>query len=85
MVGYLILPGAVMVPVQFYDAQRGPVHDRGHPHRLSRPAAAFAMSGPLLQQVVPYRLRGIGTALGTLYIFVVGALGGALPLGAAGR
>jgi ABC-type branched-subunit amino acid transport system ATPase component len=40
--------------------------------------AAFAMVGPMLQNVIPYRLRGMGTALATLYIFLIGALGGAL-------
>jgi ABC-type branched-subunit amino acid transport system ATPase component/predicted MFS family arabinose efflux permease len=39
---------------------------------------AFTMVGPVLQSVVPYRLRGMGTALGSVYIFFVGATGGAL-------
>jgi ABC-type branched-subunit amino acid transport system ATPase component len=40
--------------------------------------AAFAMVGPVLQAVVPYRLRGMGTALSTLYIFFVGGFMGGL-------
>ena len=36
------------------------------------------MVGPVLQTVVPYRLRGLGAALGSLYIFFIGATGGAL-------
>jgi ABC-type branched-subunit amino acid transport system ATPase component len=40
--------------------------------------AAFAMVGPVLYAVVPYRLRGMGSALGALYVFLVGATGGAL-------
>jgi ABC-type branched-subunit amino acid transport system ATPase component len=32
----------------------------------------------VLQSVVPYRLRGLGSALGAIYIFFVGATGGAL-------
>ena len=39
---------------------------------------AFAMVGPLIQAIVPYRLRGTGTALITLYIFFVGGTGGGL-------
>ena len=40
--------------------------------------AAFAMVSPLMQSIVPYRLRGTGTALITLYIFFIGAAGGGL-------
>jgi ABC-type branched-subunit amino acid transport system ATPase component len=35
----------------------------------------------LLQSVVPYRLRGMGSALGAIYIFFIGATGGALLSG----
>lgn len=77
MVGYLILPGAVMVPIQFNMPNVVLFTLAGIPTTVAA-AAAFAMVGPMLQQVVPYRLRGIGTAIGTLYIFLIGALGGAL-------
>jgi ABC-type branched-subunit amino acid transport system ATPase component len=41
--------------------------------------SAFAMTGPVLQAVVPYRLRGMGTAMATMYIFFIGGfLGGIL-------
>src|SRR4029079_10729306 len=41
--------------------------------------SAFAMTGPVLQAVVPYRLRGMGTAMATMYIFFIGGfLGGVL-------
>jgi ABC-type branched-subunit amino acid transport system ATPase component len=37
------------------------------------------MTGPVLQAVVPYRLRGMGTAMATMYIFFIGGfLGGVL-------
>lgn len=77
LVGYLILPGAVMVPVQFSMPNAVLFTIAGIPTTVAA-GAAFAMVGPMLQQIVPYRLRGIGTALGTLYIFLIGALGGAL-------
>ena len=80
MVGYLILPGAVMVPIQFNMPNPVLFTLAGIPTTVSA-AAAFAMVGPLLQQVVPYRLRGMGSAVGTLYIFLIGALGGALLSG----
>ncbi|MEZ5382009.1 MAG: MFS transporter [Microthrixaceae bacterium] len=80
MVGYLILPGAVMVPIQFNMPNAVLFTLAGIPTTVSA-AAAFAMVGPMLQQVVPYRLRGMGTAVGTLYIFLIGALGGALLSG----
>jgi ABC-type branched-subunit amino acid transport system ATPase component len=41
-------------------------------------SAAFACVGPLLSTVVPYQLRGMGAALGAVYLFFVGAVGGAL-------
>ncbi len=77
MVGYLILPGAVMIPIQFNMPNVYLFTLTGIPTTVAA-GAAFAMVGPMLQQIVPYRLRGIGTAVGTLYIFLIGALGGAL-------
>ncbi len=77
LVGYLILPGAVMVPIQFSMPNAVLFTITGIPTTVAA-GAAFAMVGPMLQQIVPYRLRGIGSALGSLYIFLIGALGGAL-------
>jgi ABC-type branched-subunit amino acid transport system ATPase component len=39
---------------------------------------AFTMVTPVLQAIVPYRLRGMGSALGSVYIFFFGATAGAL-------
>jgi len=41
-------------------------------------AAAFAMVAPVVWSIVPYRLRGLGSALITLFIFLFGAVGGSL-------
>ena len=41
-------------------------------------SSAFTMIGPLLQTIVPYRLRGLGAAMGSIYVFFFGATGGAL-------
>jgi ABC-type branched-subunit amino acid transport system ATPase component/predicted MFS family arabinose efflux permease len=76
LVGALILPSALLTPLQFS------VHSTTWFWILKIPqsvltAAAFAMVGPVLQAVVPYRLRGMGTAMSTLYIFFIGGfLGG---------
>lgn len=77
LVGLLILPVAAFIPIQY-----------------SMPSAllfalvgvipqvflftAFTMVGPVLQSVTPYQLRGMGNALGAIYIFFVGATAGAL-------
>ncbi len=80
LVGWLILPSALLIPVQFF--MPGPVLFAilGIPPAVMT-YAAFSMVGPLLMAVVPYRLRGMGQALGALYIFFVGATGGALLSG----
>jgi len=76
LVGLLILPSALLTPLQFS------VHSTTWFWILKIPqavltTAAFAMVGPVLQAVVPYRLRGMGTAMSTLYIFFIGGfLGG---------
>ena len=78
MVGLLILPSALFTPLQFS------VHSRVWFVILGIPQAvlitsAFAMVGPVLYAVVPYRLRGMGSALVTMYIFFIGGfLGGVI-------
>ena len=80
LVGWLILPSALLIPVQFF--MPGPV---GFAILGILPSvmtfAGFSMVGPLLMAVVPYRLRGMGQALGALYIFFIGATGGAVLSG----
>ena len=75
--GLLILPVGVVVPIQY-----------AMPNALSFALVgvvvqvlhftAFTMIGPVIQAITPYRLRGMGAALGSLYIFFIGATGGAL-------
>jgi ABC-type branched-subunit amino acid transport system ATPase component/predicted MFS family arabinose efflux permease len=77
LVGALILPSALLTPLQFS------VHSTTWFWILKIPqsvltAAAFAMVGPVLQAVVPYRLRGMGTAMSTLYIFFIGGFMGGI-------
>ena len=80
LVGLLVLPAALLTPVQY--AMPSPVLFA----IFSIPAtvllsAAFAMVGPILTSVVPYRLRGMGSALGAIYIFFIGATGGSVLSG----
>ena len=78
LVGALILPSALFTPLQYS------VHSSAWFWILGIPQAvlttsAFAMTAPVLQAVVPYRLRGMGTAMATMYIFFIGGfLGGVL-------
>jgi ABC-type branched-subunit amino acid transport system ATPase component len=80
LVGLMILPSALLVPLQFS------VHSTTWFWILKTPQAvltamAFAMATPVLQAVLPYRLRGMGTALATLYIFFIGGFMGGLVSG----
>jgi ABC-type branched-subunit amino acid transport system ATPase component len=77
LVGLLIIPAGLVIPVAY-----------------AMPSAvlmalvaivpgvlmgtAFTMVGPVMQSVAPYRLRGMAAALAAVYIFFVGATGGAV-------
>ncbi len=78
MVGALILPSALFTPLQYSVQSSTAFWILGVPQAVLT-ASAFAMTGPVLQAVVPYRLRGMGTAMSTMYIFFIGGfLGGVL-------
>jgi ABC-type branched-subunit amino acid transport system ATPase component/predicted MFS family arabinose efflux permease len=77
LIGKVVLPVAVLVPIQYLmpNAVLWAV--------FSVPTAvllltAFSMIGPVLTSVAPYRLRGMVTAVGGLYVFFIGATGGAV-------
>jgi ABC-type branched-subunit amino acid transport system ATPase component/predicted MFS family arabinose efflux permease len=80
VVGLLIVPSALFTPLQFS------VHSRlwfvifGIPQAVLV-TSAFAMVGPVLYAVVPYRLRGMGTSLTTMYIFFIGGFLGGIIAG----
>src|SRR4029453_11782022 len=77
VVGALILPSALFTPLQFSVNSTTWFWILKIPQSVLT-TAAFAMVGPVLQAVVPYRLRGMGTAMSTLYIFFVGGFMGGL-------
>lgn len=77
-IGILILPSALLAPLQFTVENKVAFVAFGIPQAVLT-TAAFAMVGPVLQAVVPYRIRGMGTAYSTNWIFFVGGfLGGLL-------
>ncbi len=78
MVGALILPSALFTPLQYSVQSSTAFWLLGVPQAVLT-TSAFAMTAPVLQAVVPYRLRGMGTAMATMYIFFIGGfLGGVL-------
>lgn len=77
MIGRCIVPMAVVTPLQFL--MPGPISFTiVEAIRNLLAVAAFTMVMPLIQNVTPYRLRGLGLAMVTLYIFLFGAIGGSL-------
>jgi ABC-type branched-subunit amino acid transport system ATPase component/predicted MFS family arabinose efflux permease len=80
LVGLLILPSAFFTPLQFSTHSTTLFWILGVPQAVLT-TLAFAMVTPVLQAVCPYRLRGMGTALGTMYIFFIGGFGGGLLSG----
>lgn len=77
LVGILVLPAAVFTPIQYSMPNPYLFVLFGIPQAILL-SSAFTMVAPVLQSVVPYRLRGMGAALGSIYIFFIGATGGAL-------
>ncbi len=78
LVGMLILPSALFMPLRFSTTNEVLFILFDVPSAVLT-TCAFAMVGPVLQAVIPYRLRGMGTAYSTMYIFFVGGfLGGLL-------
>jgi ABC-type branched-subunit amino acid transport system ATPase component/MFS family permease len=80
LVGALILPSAIFTPLQYSIQSTTWFWILGIPQAVLT-TSAFAMTGPVLQAVVPYRLRGMGTAMATMYIFFIGGFGGGIISG----
>jgi ABC-type branched-subunit amino acid transport system ATPase component/predicted MFS family arabinose efflux permease len=77
LVGIIVLPAAAFTPIQYFMPNPVLFAIFAIPSAVLL-SAAFAMVGPVLTSVVPYRLRGLGSALGSVYVFLIGATGGAL-------
>ena len=77
LIGKALLPIAVLVPLQYF-----------MPNAVLWAAfsiivsilhmSVFTMIGPVISSVAPYRLRGMTGAVSGLYLFFVGAMGGAI-------
>jgi ABC-type branched-subunit amino acid transport system ATPase component/predicted MFS family arabinose efflux permease len=80
LVGLLILPSALFTPLQFSVHSRAWFVIFGIPQAVLI-TSAFAMVGPVLYAVVPYRLRGMGSSLTTMYIFFIGGFLGGVVAG----
>ena len=77
LIGFLLLPIAALIPVQFLMPNEYLFVAFAIPIQVLF-VSAFSMVGPIVQAIIPYRIRGLGTALVTLQIFLIGAIGGAL-------
>ena len=77
LVGLMILPSALFTPLQVSTHSVVWFVIWGIPQSVLT-ACAFAMVTPVLQAVCPYRLRGLGVALGVMYIVFIGGFGGAI-------
>jgi ABC-type branched-subunit amino acid transport system ATPase component/predicted MFS family arabinose efflux permease len=80
IVGALIAPSSLFTPLQFSVNSRAWFVVLGIPQSVLI-TSAFAMVGPVLYAVVPYRLRGMGSSLTTMYIFFIGGFGGGVIAG----
>jgi ABC-type branched-subunit amino acid transport system ATPase component/predicted MFS family arabinose efflux permease len=77
LVGIMIMPAAILTPVQYFMPNALLFVIMGVPQSIML-LTAFAMVGPIITTIVPYRLRGMGSALSAVYIFFIGATGGAV-------
>jgi len=75
LLGLVLLPVGILIPFQY---------SQGTPTGFvlfgmvssTLMAVAFSLVGPIIQTVVPFRLRGQGTAVAALFIFLIGGVGG---------
>jgi len=77
LIGKVVLPVAFLVPIQ-YAMPNVVLWAVFSVPSVVLLLTAFSMIGPVLTSVAPYRLRGMVTAVGGLYVFFVGATGGAV-------
>jgi len=80
IVGALIVPSALFTPLQYSIENRAWFVLLGIPQAVLT-TSAFAMVGPVMSAVVPYRLRGMGASMSTMYIFFIGGFLGGIVSG----
>ena len=77
IVGALDPAVGIVHAVAGHHPQHRVVRDLGNPQAVLT-ACAFAMVTPVLQAVCPYRLRGLGTAMGVMYVVFIGGFAGGI-------
>jgi ABC-type branched-subunit amino acid transport system ATPase component/predicted MFS family arabinose efflux permease len=77
IVGIMILPSAIFTPLQVSTHSVVWFVIFGIPQAVLT-ACAFAMVTPVLQCVCPYRLRGLGVAMGVMYVILIGGFAGGI-------
>jgi ABC-type branched-subunit amino acid transport system ATPase component/MFS family permease len=77
IVGLLILPSALFTPLQVSTHSVVWFVIWGMPQAVLT-ACAFAMVTPVLQAVCPYRIRGLGVAMGVMYVVFIGGFAGSI-------
>jgi ABC-type branched-subunit amino acid transport system ATPase component/MFS family permease len=77
IVGLMILPSALFTPLQVSTHSVAWYVIFGVPQAVLT-ACAFAMVTPVLQAVCPYRLRGLGVAMGVMYVILIGGFAGGI-------
>ena len=77
LIGKMLLPVAVIVPIQ-YAMPNAVLWTVFSVFVAMLTLSAFSMVGPVLTSVAPYHLRGLAGAVGAIYLFFIGATGGAI-------
>ncbi len=80
LIGVLLLPIGVLVPVQYSMPNLG-LFMVFAAINATLLGSVFAMVQPSIQAVFPYRLRGMGTAILTFFMVMVGGVGGSIIAG----
>jgi ABC-type branched-subunit amino acid transport system ATPase component/predicted MFS family arabinose efflux permease len=76
LIGKVLLPAAVLTPIQFFMPNVWLYAVFSVPTSVLL-LTSFSMIAPILQSVAPYRLRGLTFAVSGIYVFFIGATGGA--------
>jgi len=76
LIGKVLLPAAVLTPIQFFMPNVVLYAVFSVPTSVLL-LTSFSMISPILQSVAPYRLRGLTFAVSSIYVFFIGATGGA--------
>jgi ABC-type branched-subunit amino acid transport system ATPase component/predicted MFS family arabinose efflux permease len=76
LIGKVLLPAAVLTPIQYFMPNIELYVVFSVPTVVLL-LTSFSMITPILQSVAPYRLRGLSFAVSGIYVFFIGATGGA--------